>query len=1632
MGILLQSKWTVLTGVAFLLLLVLGMGEVWGQVTIAPLPKQLNVLTDPNAPKVKKNDTTKVMILRSSATAVQCNNLGFESGDFTNWSWQDVTDQGGVNTSFKINSSGSATNIAPVVGPVNSKVDECYDFTLLTAASINDPYGNFSVANPIGGTYTVRIGGDAENSVDYGFYDDQTYGCTVPQAHGQDLYQTFNVGKSNAIFTYAYAVVLNTAPENHSQAQAAYFRLQITNSLGDTISCLQFSQYGTGTGVVPGFTKATGTPNSNSGNTGEVCFKPWTINMINLSAYIGSTVTVKVSAGGCYTGAHFGYAYFASKCGAEPLLSIPAASCAGGNTTITAPTGGTSYSWAQVPSTGGIVSGGNTNVVTVNASGKYVVTIGTAGTSCNTTYTLDTTITVSGGSSNPPTMSAVSPTCFGLSTGTATATPSSGSAPYTYSWSNGATAQTISNVAAGTYSVTVTTSAGCTSSNTVTVSPTPQLTVSPTAVNETCGNSNGSVVASASGGTGAYTYSWSTGATAQTITGLSANSYTVTITDANGCKASNPATVAGPSALSATSPTPTNASCGKANGSAWVVASGGTAAYTYSWSNGATAPTITNVAAGTYTVTVTDKNGCTQQQSPVIGGSPAEALSAPTPTSVKCFGASTGSAVANVSTGTAPYTYSWSNGATAQTATGLAASTTYSVTITDANGCSSNTTVSLTAPQALTVPLTPVNASCGKTNGSVSVAATGGTGAYTYSWSTGATAATITGLGAGGYSVTVTDANGCTKNANTTVQTPASFTLTAPTPTNLKCNGYTNGSAFVATPSGGASPYTYSWSNGATGQTATGLSAATYSVTVTDANGCLSASSTTLTAPTAIAATPTATSTACGKTNGSIALSVSGGTPGYTYSWSNAASGQTVTGLGAGSYTVTVTDNNGCKQTTSAAVSSPSGITSVTAAAVNATCHGLTGSASVTLTGGTAPFTYSWSNGATAQTVSGLAASATYSVTVTDANGCAINAATTVTQPSAIAINFGTPTLASCNNANGSVSATASGGSGSNYTYSWSAGGTGPTASNLAAATYTLTVTDGSGCINSNTTTIGSAAGYTIQPPQITNVKCFGANTGSAVVQISAGGTGPFTYTWSNGTTGATGTNLAAATYTVTVTDGNGCSSAAPVQITAPQQLSALVSPLPTTCGKANGSASATASGGVTSYTFSWSSGATGTTVNALAAGTYSLSLTDANGCTTTPIPVVIGSSTNPQLQAAVTTNVLCNGQNGSVAATVTGGTAAYTYSWSNGTTATTSSLNNTLTTAAGTYTISVTDAAGCTNSASVQLKEPTAVVISSVSPTPASCGLSNGAVSAAASGGTGTLTYSWSNGNTGASLTALAPGTYTVTVTDANGCSPTPASTTVANNSSLQATAGPVSTICAGDTVKLSSSGGATYAWTPVTALSNPGIAAPLAFPTTSITYSVTVSNGNTCSGTSTVAITVNPMPTNPTVSSYQSIVQGSSVQLSATGGSSYTWTPPTGLDNPLAENPNASPTVTTLYSVLISTAQGCKVTDTVTVFVTPDICNGKNIFVPNAFSPNGDNENDRLAVRGECLSAVHFQVFDRWGECVFDSTDMNASWDGTYNGQPMNDGVYIWVVDASFTTGDRVKLKGNVTLLR
>ena len=575
---------------------------------------------------------------------------------------------------------------------------------------------------------------------------------------------------------------------------------------------------------------------------------------------------------------------------------------------------------------------GNTQDLNNIPAGSYTLTV-TDANSCTAgfqvTLTQPTAIEVLVSNSNV--------TCFGLSNGTANAGAAGGQPNYTFLWSNNQTTSTITGLAPGTYTVTVTDQGGCTASSSVTVTQPNQIALDRSVVQPTCTGNTGSILLTVNGGAPTYTFAWTRDgnpfSSQQNLTGLGAGEYQVTVTDFNSCTATLSVTLSVPNAPVATH-IATNVRCnGGNNGSIDLPVTGGTPTYTFAWTRDgnpfSSQQNLSNLTAGTYVVTVTDQAGCTVNRTVIITEPVALQVNGAT-TQITCNGANNGSIILTVAGGTTPYTFAWTRDgnpfSSQQNITGLSSGI-YVVTVTDGNNCTTlQTFVINPQPAVLTVTVDNVtNAICGQGVGSVSITVNGGTGTKTFSWTRDgnifSSQEDLTNLQPGTYAVTVTDANGCTATANAVVEGttgPEIIGVNAVQPT---CNNANNGSITVSV-TGGQAPLTFSWTRDgqpfSSQQNLTGLGAGVYVLTVTDANGCsISTPPQTIANPAPINVTGAPSNPTCfGGSNGTITLTVSGGTTPYTFSWTKNGTPfgmqQNLTDLTVGTYVVTVRDVNNC------------------------------------------------------------------------------------------------------------------------------------------------------------------------------------------------------------------------------------------------------------------------------------------------------------------------------------------------------------------------------------------------------------------------------------------------------------------------------------------------------------------------------------------------------------------------------------------------------------------------------------------------------------------------------------------------------------------------------------------------
>ncbi len=1171
--------------------------------------------------------------------------------------------------------------------------------------------------------------------------------------------------------------------------------------------------------------------------------------------------------------------------------------------------------------------------------------------------------------------------CNGGSTGTATATGSGGVAAYTYQWSSGANAANATNLAAGTYTVTITDNYGCKSTNNITVGEPPLLTTSVGAtLGATCVNP-GTAAMSAAGGTPPYAYQWSSGgSTTTTVTGQPGN-YTVTVTDNKGCTKTQQVTIPANNTLpTAVANAPNTLTCNNTTVSINGNGSSSGANFTYNWSGtglvsgGATlTPTVNQ--PGAYTITVTDtQNGCTKTAIVTVNQNIIPPVAnAGNDKTLNC--ANNQQVTLNGTSNVTGSTYLWSTGSTSANPNVTAVGT-YTVTVTSpTNGCTSTdqVVVDLDITPPVVSPIAPVTVTCNNPSPILSVSSTG-TG-LTYNWSPSGSGANTNVSSAGTYTVTVTAGNGCTGVQSTSVAIDNVLpTAVLAQPPVLTCAAGATSVSLDPTGSSTGPNIVYGWS-GPTGLLGNSLIPpvitlpGTYILAVVNtANGCIKTTSVSVqgnvTPPTGDAGLPQVLN--C-YNNGSVTIG-NAGSGNQNYVWSNGSFAPTQTINMTGTYTVTITNNtNGCTKVSSVIITEDN-IAPVISPIPPVTVNCFTPTPQLNVSASGSNLTYTWSPSGSGANPT-ITMGGTYTVTVTNSvNGCKDIETVIVPEDKNFPLAVLAPpaTLNCFNNSNIVLDPTGTS-TGANFTYNWSGpnGFTGNTLvppSVTTGGTYTLTVTDNiNGCTKTvaqtvvqNTTLPMALAGN----PQTLN--CY--NNGSVTIGGASSTGSNFTYNWSNGQTSATQNVILPGTYTITVTDTqNGCTKESSVVIDEDKVIPTVDAGIDLfiNCYTPTQTIAATANAG-TAPTYAWSGpgitgGGTTLTPTINLPGNYILTVTNSiNGCTKIDDITVTADLNLPTAVASVSNGIDCNNATATLNAAGSSTGANITYNWSGPNGFTANTIDPTITTG-GNYTVTVTNTTnGCTKTASIVVTEDkTAPAANAGATTSVTC--SNPTIQLSATGSTGAnFTYNWSaagGGNITGGSTSLTPtinqaGTYTLTVTNTTtGC--TNVSTVTVNEDKIfpvaNATGSGVVT-CFNPTLNLgvnvTSGSNLQFQWSASAGGNIVGNANQQNITVNQGgTYNVTITNAtNGCSITSSTTTTSDNM--NPIANATASgTIDCNNLNATLDGATSsqgaiytYNWTGPNGFNNNSTYTPSV--TVGGAYTISITnTVNGCTASKTIVV---------------------------------------------------------------------------------------------------
>lgn len=1075
--------------------------------------------------------------------------------------------------------------------------------------------------------------------------------------------------------------------------------------------------------------------------------------------------------------------------------------------------------------------------------------------------------------------------------------------------------------------------------------------------------------------------------------------------------------------------------CGSYNGSVLVHASGGTPPYTYSFDGTPYQSSALFITDGPFnhTVSVKDATGQVVSQTVYVGNNGyGPSVSAAAYTQPTGCDKADATITLQGTGGTPPYQYSMdmTNWQTSPTFTGLAYGW-YYFHVKDANGCVSN---GLWWPWdgCLTIQGNWGYYTCGN-SGSMIVTATDNAtfiGPFEYSldgvsWQSNGS---FTGLSPGVVTIRVKDHSGKIGFFEFVIISSCQLSLTAAV-TDATC-GQSNGQ-IVASAANGTGPYEYSIDglNFQNSGTFTGLPAGNYTIWMHDLGGTL-VSTTAVVMNNCPSVTATAASAFCGNNNGSITASGQGGITPYTFSRDgvNFQSSPVFSPLAPGTYTITIRDALGFTATTTATVGD--NCLQANANPTNTTCGQANGAISGGATGGTPPYSFSIGGAYQASANFNNLLAGNYTFTVMDQAGNTRSVAITLTDAPGPTMTASSNPV-DCNGNGGTLTINAIGGT-VPLTYSidainYGSGNVFP----APAGNYTVYVKDANGCIASRSATITVAClrlGLTEK-----DASC--AQNDGEIDLTASGGTPSYEYSIDNGNTWQTGSvfsGLTPGNYTILGKDASGLSSSVPAQV-ARVCISGALTATDAYCGQNNGSITVLPSGGTAPYTFSIDGiNFQGNTIfGSLAPGNYMVQMKDAKGFAGVATASVVAVPV-PSI-ALQTTAASCSDDDGTIDVSATGGTPPFQYILDQGAAAPNGHFTGLPT---GNHQVTIVDAKGCPAKQTTMVPLNNTVTVSIPNPAPVCEGkqvllsaVSNAAI------------FSWSPASGLTATNILTPKaspsmTTVYFLTVSTGICQQIADVTVTIDPAPVADAGKGDTICYGTSTQLHGSGGEYYNWTPPTYLSNQQTPDPVVNdPLHTTTYNLTVTDGNGCTSLHSDAVTIAVTPPPAIwIGDDTTILAGQPVPMfvddvNGSGFEYFTWSPPTGLDHPAIRNPIASPQESVTYTVVASTPAGCQAqgTRSIKVYSVADI------FVPNAFSPNGDGHNDILHARPVGIREFkYFAVFNRWGQQIFYTVDPAVGWDGSSGGKYVNAETYVWMAAGVDYRGILVLRRGTVIVVR
>jgi len=906
--------------------------------------------------------------------------------------------------------------------------------------------------------------------------------------------------------------------------------------------------------------------------------------------------------------------------------------------------------------------------------------------------------------------------------------------------------------------------------------------------NPTCHNESTGLINLSTFGDTPFSWDWSNGEITEDISGLDSGLYILITTDGNGCSRTDTFELTNPSEVTSTTITDTLSCIGLCDGQAIVTPADGIAPYSFEWNNDNTQinDTANNLCYGVNSVVITDANGCLTTNQVFIENPDTLKLSNITIDS-SCYQVCDGQLSVTIEGGAAPYLTEWSLGGSIFNTTDTITNNDlcpgiYQIKFTDANGCNSDTLIPLIERDSFVVQDWVIDDSCyNSCTGQITVQLLNPVNLpIIYSWDNGGNDTVISNLCSDTFELVIIDNRLCSDTFNFFVEPGDSMYFDAVAVTHNNCYGDEDGVISLINFNGGVQPLDYLWSNTETTSGINSLPSGFYNVTITDANGCsLDSSNIEVSQPDSLFATPSSEDVSCfGGSDGLIDIDLFGGVEPYFISWDIVIPDSTlIDTVSAGVYIYSVIDSNNCIISDTIIIEEPDELV-MSASIINVLCKGeSTGEIHLTVTGGISPYEYSIDGGVTFQSQAYFdnLSAGSYSIIVKDANDCLLNSPLyNISEPLTVLSTGLTPPNLLCFGDTGTVVLTVSGGT-PNYSFLWGNGETSQNLNGVGAGNYSVTISDANGCPLPEMINIFSPDEIESNPsPIITDVDCFGNTTGSINVTI-VGGETPYDYLWSNGETTSSISNLSAGTYDLIVTDDNNCKYEESIIVNEPDLLEATYVATHVACfGESNGEIDITVSGGTLSYNYDWSNLTIDEDLLNILAGTYTVTVTDANNCSTSVSATI--NEPSDIIYLVSTIDLLCEGEDeGQISiSSISGGTPAYEYSIDGFTYQPSTNAFNNL--SAGNYTVNIRDQNGCTKDTLVVLDEPigfsTIVNVQNIDDAGSCNGDANGSISFSISGNTSPYSYSWSNGESTSSIYNLTAGTYSLDLYDANNCS--------------------------------------------------------------------------------------------------------------------------------------------------------------------------------------------------------------------------------------------------------------------